>query len=297
MSRNLDWRLPFALAGVCAGWLVSSCVATGGGPRALSCEAVPGLATLLQPGTVSLFGEIHGTVEAPAFFSEVICGAVVTGHSVTVGLEFPDTESDELSAYLDSEGTEEDQNALLATTFWQQAYQDGRASKAMFDMIEQLRRIRRAQYPLKVLVFDSSQRFESSQDRDQALAERLKAAIMASDSELFMVLTGNIHARLVRGTRWDSSFQPMAYLLAEELREQHWISLNLSTSGGTAWVCSVGPDAECGVRSLRRRTETRLRGIMLDEEREGRPYGGYYHLGDVTASPPAHSTLGHGDGK
>src|SRR5690554_288075 len=37
-----------------------------------------------------IFGETHGSVEAPAVFAEAVCAVVTSGKRVLVGLEFPE---------------------------------------------------------------------------------------------------------------------------------------------------------------------------------------------------------------
>ncbi|MCP3960427.1 MAG: hypothetical protein GY719_21490 [bacterium] len=265
-----------------AGCLSAAAVAE---PPPLPCDRVDGLPALLEPGTVAIFGEVHGTAEAPAFFSDVVCGSLAAGHAVTAGLELPPSLRPAIDAFLDSEGTPEDRASLLAGGFWQSSYQDGRASEATVALIDSFRRHRRAGYPLEVRLFD--QAGSSSQARDRAMADRLRTLIEASSSDLFIALTGNVHARMAPGTRWDDGYEPMAYLAAATIPERRWIALDLGSSGGTAWICSGGEDSSCKARRLSGRYEGTSRGIVLRAELDGQPYHGFYHVGELNASLPA----------
>lgn len=252
-----------------------------------SCPPVEGLAPLLEPGAISLFGEMHGTAEAPTLFGDIVCGMLAAGRSVTVGLELPGDEAAALTAYLDSEGSPEDRAALLSRDLWQNPYQDGRTSVAMIGLIESLRQMRHAGKRLEVILFDLATPASSSQERDRAMADRLQAAIEASSSDLFVVLTGNVHSRMSRGTPWDEGYEPMAYLASKSLPARRWISLNLASAGGTAWICTSGEASDCKARPIRGRSQERPRGIELSKELQDQPYHGTYYVGALTASRPA----------
>src|ERR1051326_1106924 len=103
---------------------------------AAACDPVDGLGPLLEPGSVLLLGEMHGTEESPAFVDRAACLAHKAGQPVTVALEIPVQEEPLISAYLSSQGGEKDRAALLRGSFWADPYQDGRRSKAMLGLIE-----------------------------------------------------------------------------------------------------------------------------------------------------------------
>ncbi|HTQ81108.1 MAG TPA: hypothetical protein VMM92_14000, partial [Thermoanaerobaculia bacterium] len=111
-------------------------------PPPPQCPAIAGLAPLLAPGHGLLLGEVHGTVESPAFLANAVCLALQAGRSVTVALEIPLQEEARFEAYLGSAGSAADRTALLAGAFWQDPYQDGRRSQAMLALLESLRRLR-----------------------------------------------------------------------------------------------------------------------------------------------------------
>ena len=65
---------------------------------------IAGVAPLLVPGTIVMLGEIHGTVETPAFVGDLACHGLVRGHRVLLGLEYPASEQADLETYLASDG-------------------------------------------------------------------------------------------------------------------------------------------------------------------------------------------------
>lgn len=122
--------------------------------------------------------------------------------------------------------------------------------------------------------------------RDRAMAERLLRARERAPGRLFVVLTGNLHNRLTRGTSWDEEYEPMGLHLARALPEEALVSLELTHAGGGAWVCQGGAPEDCGVVRVSGR-EALGAGVVLHAAASGVPVDGEIHLGPITASPPA----------
>ena len=57
------------------------------------CMPIAGTEHVLEPGTVVLLGEIHGTREGPETVSRLACAALEQGQQVTVALEIPQNEA------------------------------------------------------------------------------------------------------------------------------------------------------------------------------------------------------------
>jgi len=130
-------------------------VAAASAIASLDCgTSVAGLDPLLVPGTIVMLGEIHGTVEIPAFVGDLACQALARGHRVLLGLEYPASEQADLEAYLTSDGGPAARRALLASALWQAACPDGRSSQAIFDLIERARALHQDEYPVDVFAFD-----------------------------------------------------------------------------------------------------------------------------------------------
>lgn len=253
---------------------------------------MPGLEDrLLTPGNVLLFGEIHGTEEAPELFADAVCAALARDRAVRVALEWSSSVEPAVRAFLTDDDEEAARQALLATEPWTRAYQDGRNSRAMLELLDELRGWTRAGRPVEVVFFD---RRPTGGDvtRDALLAEQL-ADLAQSDAQgdarpVLLVLTGNLHARLTPGVPWDDTFEPMGYLLTGLLPELPIHSLDLSSTGGSAWICQGGTPDSCGAQKLGGAGSGDSFAIRLDDDLED-GFSGVYHVGAMTASPPAGS--------
>ena len=243
---------------------------------AIECVPVDGVDALLQPGSVVLLGEIHGTRESPLAVARIACAALDRDMAVTVGLEIPQSENKRIQKYLSSDGTPWDQVQMLEGDFWQRDYQDGRSSQAMLDLIETLRAFRERGGDLRVLVIDNSM----TPDRDRFMAQWLEAAIVDEPSRFFVTLTGNLHNRL---TAADGQRAPMGFHLRQSLTEVNVVSLQITYAGGTAWVCTHDG---CGIRKLGGQSNS-LSGIQLFEGTTDEGFSGSYDVGNIAASPPA----------
>lgn len=264
------WLLPLAMASL------------GLAVAAEPCRPIDGVRPLLQPGRVLLLGEIHGTVESPAFALDVACHAARADLPVVVGIELSTGEQARVDAFLASPGTEEDRSALLAGSQWQAGYQDGRASRAMFGLIDGLRRLRREDRDVRVAMFDVPA-VRGGQQRDRDMARNLAAVVAASPRSMVIVLTGNNHSRITKGTPRNSTYEPMGYVLGGETSFDNLIALNAAHGGGSAWICAP----ECGVRDLAGRHGEAAWTIEIDEATRPAGHSGWYHVGTITASPPA----------
>ena len=259
-------------------------------PRApLDCREVAGLAELLDPGAVLLFGELHGTREAPAFVANAACMALQAGHRIRVGLEVNQEEMERFETFMASRGTPADRAALLEGPFWQPEAPDGRSSQAMVELVDRLRRFRGGGHSVSLTLFDSVQFHQAGgKDRDRQMATRLAEEIGKDSDTVTLVLTGNIHSRVVPGTPWDSDFQPMGLLLSELLPKQP-LALDLSWSGGSAWVCQGARPEDCGPIELSaKRPGDDWQLEVADAVTPGaNKHHGWYHVGRLSASHPA----------
>jgi hypothetical protein len=236
----------------------------------------------VQPGTILLLGEMHGTVEGPAYLGHFLCFAGTSRHPVIVGLEIPHQDQPLLDAFLASDGSAEAERALLRSEFWTRAYQDGRSSEAMLDLVRSLRPgFGFARTTPRVVLFD-----EQSPNRDAAMAARLAAAAERQPDAFLVVLTGNLHARLEKGSPWDPSFEPMGLFLRRSLPGRRILSLDVGHSGGEAWICTGSDAGSCGPRRLSG-NDQRSRGVHMAPAGAAGHYSGHYVVGTLRVSPPA----------
>lgn len=281
--------MTFPVAAVLVTTLVLAGESAGGppapaAPEPPSCRQAPGLDLLLTPGTALLLGEMHGTIEGPAFTADALCRALAAGRSVTLGLEIPREDEPLFLAYLTSEGSEKDRAALLGAPFWHDM-RDGRNSQAMLGLVETVRRHHRAGRPVRLVLFDQ-RGHPDGRSRDRAMADRLRQAVRESPQDVLVVLSGNIHTRTVAGVPWDKQFEMAGYLLSRDFPGLRLVSLNMTYSGGTAWACI---DGECKVHPLKGDGPGAGGGKVTLHETgaDERGYHGRYDVGSLTASEPA----------
>ena len=249
--------------------------------RAGECLPIAGADSLYQPGVAVLIGEIHGTDEGPATIRQLACGALTRGLSVTVGLEIPVEEQGRIDRYFAGKGMLTDRELLITGDFWQRDYQDGRPSQAVVQLIEALRQYNSdSTHRIRVIAFDNP---AAEQGRDRYMAERLATAIAQDSAGFAIVLTGNRHNRLIPGSNFDPEYQPMGFWLWLLSPQTRIVSLELTHSGGSAWVCT-GNDG-CGVIDLM--GIEAAEGVDLYPPADDEPYSGRIHVGRISASPPA----------
>jgi hypothetical protein len=239
---------------------------------ATECPALPGADALLRPGARIHIGELHGTVEIPRAFATLVCHAAKTGPT-RVGLELPVAESAALAAYLRSAGTPADRHALVAGDFWSGPMQDGRRSEAYVAVIETLRALRHGGADVDLVAFDS----HPGGDRDRAMAEQVVAAIARAPEAIWLLFSGNVHARKTAGP---SNAHPMAACLVE--RGVALTTLDARYGRGSAWVCVN----DCGPNVAGRAGAPRPLGITMQPSADG-AYDGVVEVGAIHFSPPA----------
>lgn len=255
-------------------------------PSASPCTPLPGAQSLrddVRPDFV-IMGEVHGTAELPAAFGDLVCAFAAMGAPLTVGLEFLPAEQAAIDRYLASNGDDTARAALLASPAW--AIRDGRASQAIFDLIEALRRIRHAHPDLTVVAFDHpSDQPGTSAAREKGMADLLLAAKRARPTAPVLALTGNGHAGK---SEWTSLGPPFP-AMSQHLPADRTVALSFDVAGGEIWACHrPAEDAleECGPRPVPARSATRPRGISAGSERKG--FDAMVSVGGVfSASPPA----------
>lgn len=232
------------------------------------CPFVPGLDALLQPKKVILLGEIHGTQEAPAFLNKMICNALNKNMTLTVGLELPNADQQGVELFVNSKGKKADRDQLFKLSFWD--YQDGRASMAMFELIETIRKLQSKGEHMDLLLFDNP----DANDRDYAMAINILAKTINKPTDLFITLSGNIHNEINEGSG------RMGRYVMDKLGEKNVISLNQGYTGGSAWVCL---DTGCGPVELGKNMN-HDQGIIIEDQGT---HHGWFSVDTIHASPPA----------
>jgi hypothetical protein len=249
-----------------------------------------GLAPRARPGAVLLMGELHGTQEVPRFVAQSACQAAVAGTPVTVGLELPVENQERVERFLASAGAEEDWLKLMEAPFWRSPFPDGRSSEAVANLLEQLRALKAHGLDVRAFVFDHPQL--KGQVREDAMAATVLKQVKGGPERFYMVVSGNVHPRTVKGLPWDRQYRPMGLLLSEALDEDDVVALDMAYDSGSAWICAADPKAanarlECGVRPAKGRDNGDRPFIHLFSDRTREGFHGVFYVGKVTASVPA----------
>ncbi|MDQ3074876.1 MAG: hypothetical protein M3Q88_04600 [Pseudomonadota bacterium] len=175
-----------------------------------------------------IVGERHGTAEIPMFFANLVCLAASKG-PVVVGLEFEPDQQSSLDTYLASDGAIAARSALLTERHW--GYPDGRASEAMFRLLDQLRQLKLSGQAITVLAF---MRNTADPDRrEQAMATAWQESLEAKPGAKLLALVGAVHAERERL----GNFVPAAHWLPRD----RTITLNYVASGPRGVVSVVSP--------------------------------------------------------
>jgi hypothetical protein len=259
-----------------------------------TCKPVAGADKLLRPGKVLLLGEQHGTEESPGFGLDLACHAAEAGLPVRFGIEISASEHSRVNVFLASSGDEASRRALLEGAPWQAQNQYGVTSEAMYRLFDGLRALRRSGHDVHVVLFNQPGT-GGGRARDRRMAEHLAGVAGQSKEGLFVVLTGNIHSRVTRGTRWSADYEPMGYLLSKAVSPERVVALDVAHSGGTAWVCLAGEEG-CGGQRFGPRGPGG-EGVTINDSPDATGHHGWYHVGSITASPPANETPGKDAGQ
>ena len=182
----------------------------------------------MKPGQIILLGETHGTKEAPLYVEQIVRIALECNLSVTVGLELPRSDEFTIHQYLESNGSIWAKKRILELPFWSQDFQDGRASQAMFELIESLRKFRSKKKKIKLMLIDTPQ----SEQRDSEMAKRIIQMAEENPMDFIILLTGNLHNRI------GGNDMTMGGLISERLNDGRVLSLKQDYMTGSAWIAT-----------------------------------------------------------
>jgi hypothetical protein len=248
----------------------------------LSCDEAFSIPTDLLKARVSIFGELHGTEQIPKAVSSFVCAQLRSGWRVTLVLEISATEQEAITRYLHGSGNAADRAALLAGPFWTRpimkgaSTQDGRASIAVLQLIEEMRQHAKEGRRIGVI---AAAAYGRGQDMDEMLAKAIRQAVSEYPEGKVVALMGDNHASVSRGRPWDADFEGVGH----RLRDLKPAVIHTIHSGGSAWICK---QEGCGKSGLWADPRNADRPIGYSPaEREG--FNWALMLGTVTASDPA----------
>ena len=240
------------------------------GAQAKDCSAPKGMPT----EKIVLVGELHGVAESPAFVLDTAC-ALSKLQPTAIGLEIDAREQSRVEAYLRGKGTPSEQTSFLSSPFWSNA-RDGRGSKAMFELIERVRKLKSKN--LTVFYFDDQP--GGNRERNEAIAEGIRRFAKAHSTYRIMALMGNVHSeQSVINLSTGAIIIPSGALLSD-LKPA---TIELIYPAGTSWNCRYDG---CKVRQ-----DSTGRASQFPDglSKIGPPVSRYYtfKLASRTASAPA----------
>lgn len=227
----------------------------------------------LPAGNMLLFGEMHGSVEAPTLISELAC-ALSRSQEIAVGLEMPTQDQPLIDAYLKSRGTKAAVAALISSDFWQKG-RDGRSSRAMLKLVEDVRTLRAGGKAVDLFAFDDQP--GTNLERNVAIANGIRRYRVAHPNVQIIALMGNIHAMRSEIHIDGKILTPSGSLLSDLSP----VSISIEYPAGTIWACMP----VCGIQNLTSRSTA---GVSPGFKK-GASIGGYNYsflLSSITASPP-----------
>ncbi|HEX8257409.1 MAG TPA: hypothetical protein VF589_07235 [Allosphingosinicella sp.] len=275
-------------AAILCGGGVPAPAAAAAPPAAPQCPPLAGAAEVLAltGKRYILFGEIRGTVEAPALFGDLVCVAASAG-PVIVSLDLEEGQQAPLEAYLSSDGSPAARAALTGTRHWSTAV-DGTASGAMLALVEQLRLLKKRGLPLSLITSRRNPGGTGSA-ASKAMADIWMASLKARPGARLLALVGNFQAMRKPLNGGVAAQVPPALAhppAAAHLPAAETLSLNAASVGGFAWHCQQ----ECKVHDLRERPRKIHPRAILPipvEDPDSRQFDRWYSPGAAfTASPP-----------
>lgn len=216
---------------------------------------------MLPNAKLILFGELHGSKEAPDLIGQLAC-AIARKQAVAVGLEIPATDQALIDAFLASAGTPADRRRPTRSEFWKSS-RDGRSSAAMLSLIDQVRKISKQSGNIDLFAFD--RRSGHLTDGSAELANGIRQYQRRYPDRRVIALMGKAHAsqssRQVNGKTEPSA----ASLLQDPL------TILLIHPAGSAWNC-IG--LECGIHTVAATRYTEPSGLNSKSRYPGYDYSG-----------------------
>jgi len=241
---------------------------------------LPGLLGLADRTDILVIGETHGSLEAPGVALLAIDAGLELGAPVILGLELWTSEQAGLDTYLASSGDSAARGKLLSGVFWT-GTEDGRSSRAMFDLIESVRQRISEGLPAGAICFDDAVHGDPGA-RDELMARAILRDRAQRPDTKYVVLAGNWHTRSLKGPDVDDSRAPMTWHLRQASARVN--CLKVRCSGGEFWCCT---DEGCGIHRFGGEGPASGGGLQLFDQQDAQGYDGAFDLGPVNASPPA----------
>jgi hypothetical protein len=183
-----------------------------------------------------LIGELHGTRQVPELVARLVSEYSVH-EPVLLGLEVPTSERPLIASFLASNGNPKARSVLQAGAFWriEGVQHDGRRNFAVLDLIDKVRQLKASGRNVDILPYDNPPtRVVDSEQRDKAMANRLRDAFAGMPRGRLVVVSGNVHAMLERP---DNAPAEMQDPMGSYLRDLDPYSVDVTARAGESWAC------------------------------------------------------------
>ena len=199
--------------------------------------------------SVILIGEVHGTQEIPRFTAGLVCSLLHAGRLVILGLEHSSEQQHLLNCYVTSSGDERAKAALLQGINWRK-YSDGRGSQAMYELVDEMRRLRLQGQPVGLLAINGNENIDvpmtsavavqiapadnATLNRvgNEEMAYNVLRAMAAYRPYVVVVLAGYSHTSTIQDVSNNPMFltyRPMGQVIAAEVPV---FTIGIETTGG-----------------------------------------------------------------
>ena len=253
-----------------------------------------------------VFGELHGTVEAPQMVARLVCALASRGERILLAVEHDASNNARLQDAWDLP-ERAFSAALLEVDFRDR--QDGVASEAMFLLLAEAHSLKEQGSAIELVAFNGfsgepqRESFANLGDigaKEAASADNIARAASDNHFDRVLVLVGERHARTDFVEMAGERYEPMARRLQ---RSGKTVSLAMRYDNGTSWSCLLKPeikpapgvsitsdDVECGLHRAKGNAQFDRASFIEVFEPAGSPqtesYNGYFWLGPITGSPP-----------
>lgn len=270
-----------------------------------ACDPMPGWQELASEadGKYLIFGELHGTVEAPLAVGEYVCAAAQQG-PVLLAIEFSATSNDAFQRAWSAPPEKFRETVFRELPQWGKR-NDGVASEAMLAMLQRLHLLKSSGRRIDIVAFNGAKNdtqraafadLPGQEPHEAAQAANIRIASMAADYRHVVILAGGLHAKKSPSTIRAVEMRPMAMMLSYP---QQVVSLRMHSTGGEAWYCTLREDVQlkpdtavthelldCSGHKEKASSTYLERGFYIDKSVYPDAFDGVFELGRITASPP-----------
>jgi hypothetical protein len=255
--------------------------------RTITCGPIDGVGKVL--GTPGVFiGDIHGSVESPAFLGALACHAMKSGRPLVVAMEYDAKDQSVLDQFLLTADETKAAGILTATPHWTEN-RDGRASAAMRGALLEIRRLARTGGEVKLVAYDFWG--ATSAERDKRSADLIRRVREKESAAYWIVFGGNVHARKTKGLPFlnapsgSDDHEPLGYLI----RDWGLVHLDADYRGGSTWGCTGPSPDHCTTLDLGPGCTADCPSHPIIRLQSTNPaFDGVYDVGRLSVSRPLH---------